>query len=70
MHKQKIQSQPSDRLNTKQVQAYFILKHTSIRQWAMKNGFNPSTVNMALRGERHGALSKEIIRKLNQEIGA
>lgn len=38
--------------------------------WARRNGFRTSTVFEALKGTRHGPLSRKIIARINKEIGA
>lgn len=43
--------------------------HT-VSGWARQNQFRATTVFEAIKGTRHGPLSKKIIRKLNQELGA
>ncbi|AKJ63334.1 phage-associated protein, BcepMu gp16 family [Kiritimatiella glycovorans] len=51
------------------VKAFFVSRGGSLRQWALARGYSPSTVFMALRGERDGPRSRDVRRLLLEEMG-
>lgn len=55
-------------LNPRRVKAEFVLRGTTMREWAKKNGYPVATVSMALHGNRHGERSKEILQKLARMV--
>lgn len=55
-----------NKLNPRKVKAEFILRGTTMREWAKENGYAVATVSMALHGKRHGKRSKEILQKLSK----
>ena len=56
------------KLNPREVKAQFILRGTTMREWAKKNGHPVSSVSMALHGNRKGKQSQEILRKLERLV--
>ena len=56
------------RHSTNAYRAALIARGFTVSEWARQQGYHPSTVFEAIRGNRHGALSKEILRKLERLV--
>jgi hypothetical protein len=51
------------------IRAHFLLRNTTLYQWAMARGFAPSSIFAAVRGLRMGPRSKKLLTALEKEMG-
>lgn len=58
------------KMNAAEYRGELVKRGYTVSGWARKNHFEVTTVFEAIKGTRHGPLSKKIIKKMNKEIGA
>jgi hypothetical protein len=51
------------------IRGLLMLKGDSLQAWSERNGYVFTTVRLAVGNFRHGPLSREIRRKLAEEVG-
>jgi gp16 family phage-associated protein len=63
----KKQQQRKLNINPFEVRAHFIRQGTFLAYWAKERGYALDTVYRAVRNERHGKISRQIVRALLNE---
>lgn len=55
-------------LNMNEVRAHFILRGTTIKEFALRHGFNPTAAHRAILAHRHGPKHRRIRRLIEKEM--
>ncbi|QBG47839.1 hypothetical protein EGM51_10705 [Verrucomicrobia bacterium S94] len=58
------------KLSPPEYRGELIKRGMTVSGWARKHGYRPTTVFEAIKGNRHGKISKQIINKINREVDA